>query len=663
MASFKNVKYPNGNWYLRYDGPAPEAVVSPEGEIPDSAFLERSDITSLVIGDQVSRISIWSLSGLSGLKKLHIGKSADFICLRDSKDLEEITISPENDKLLLKDNVVYVNYKTSATYPYQTILACIPKALTGKFVVPAETKKIAGSGFSGASNLTELVLHKEIDDYSGSLCEDMDSLESLTLPRLYKNGDAYWPVPMLFNRSLNPIPTNEKTYSIDVTVVSNVFKDVYDNLLKMNFRRMVQETKDFYCTCPKSLREITVLGGEICPRAFAGMESLEVINLGEDVVSIAPDAFEGCKNLKVINCAATKLIGNQLIDGVLYNSAKTELFFYPPKREGECYEVAEKVIIRPFAFAYASNLKKVIIHGNRIDEKAFYGAESLEEIKGFPSSVGEQAFAYCSSLKSLTLPYSICIDGFVGPSILVGCNSIEELNLAEFCNTGNNPSTLASMFELTPDYNQPAPIPDSLKKITLSGMSVTPNAFERCYLDAEVIINANVERICSKAFHNCWLKKLSISHKIESIASDAFGWCKIKEFEVDAENPKMKCVDNAIYTKDGYDLIKVANNESVTKFHVPNGTVSVMPFAFAGCEFLQEITLPKKIFKLASCAFWDCRSLSELYIPKAVSIVQEDIFNEGCGVKTVYYENLFKPKWAKELSKRYKAKYKRGKLN
>ena len=183
----------------------------------------------------------------------------------------------------------------------------------------------------------------------------------------------------------------------------------------------------------ESVTELTIPDGitSIKDYAFYNYNSLTSIILPKGLTSIGYDAFYGCNSLKtVLNFSgldiqkgswdngyvayyadrvinADKLIDDYAFktkDGVHYLTGyigdDTELTL-PTDYQGEIYQIGES------AFAYCSSLTSVTIHEDvtSIGEYAFYNCSSLTSI-AIPekvTSIQRYTFSGCSKLKELTL--------------------------------------------------------------------------------------------------------------------------------------------------------------------------------------------------------------------------------------------------------------------
>ena len=156
-----------------------------------------------------------------------------------------------------------------------------------------------------------------------------------------------------------------------------------------------------------SLTSVTIGNSvtSIGARAFFGCSSLTSITIPNSVTSIGYAAFADCSSLNLINVD----INNPnycSIDGVLFNKDKTTLIQYPGGKQG-AYTIPNSVTsIGDYAFAACSSLTSVTIPNSvtGIGDRAFADCESLKTVVlGSSVKVLEtSAFAYCSALETIT---------------------------------------------------------------------------------------------------------------------------------------------------------------------------------------------------------------------------------------------------------------------
>jgi len=150
---------------------------------------------------------------------------------------------------------------------------------------------------------------------------------------------------------------------------------------------------------PPSLKE---LGNQ----ALAGCIKLEKIEIPESCEIIGDEAFYGCTGIKEFGIKGNSQYSTAE-DGVLYNSDKTAVIAYPPKKTDEYYKAPESV--------------------SEIKISAFTGNEYLETVDiSTVTAVGDYAFENCSKLSSVKFSENI---DTIGTCAFYNCNNLKAVRL------------------------------------------------------------------------------------------------------------------------------------------------------------------------------------------------------------------------------------------
>lgn len=156
------------------------------------------------------------------------------------------------------------------------------------------------------------------------------------------------------------------------------------------------------------------------------------------------------------------------------------------------------------------------------------------------TSIGNDAFSYCSSLSSVTIPDSVTS---IGESAFFECYELENIEL---------PNGITSISNYT---------------------------FEHCYSLTDVIIPNNVTSIGLAAFYDCsGITSVSIGNSVTSIGEGAFMWC---ESLTDIEIP------NSV-TSIGQSAFE--NCRGLTSVTISDSVASIGHQAFYYCNALTSIT-------------------------------------------------------------------------
>ena len=239
-----------------------------------------------------------------------------------------------------------------------------------------------------------------------------------------------------------------------------------------------------------------------------------------------------------------------------------------------------------------------ILSSTDLTVEVTYNASSYKEYSGvvtIPSSVtyedktysvtsiGADAFAYCFSLTSVTIPNSVTS---IGGYAFRGCSSLTSVTLPNSVTSiGNyafdNCSSLTSVN-----------IPESVT-------SIGWYAFGGCSSLTSVTIPNSVTSIESGVFYNCsGLTRVTIGESVTSIGEYAFYSCS-----------------------------------GLTSVNIPESMTSIEKGAFYNCSGLTRVTIGESVTSIGCVAFYDCSSLTSVTIGNSVTSIEEEAFS-GCSVLT-----------------------------
>lgn len=149
-------------------------------------------------------------------------------------------------------------------------------------------------------------------------------------------------------------------------------------------------------------------------KAFARCTALENITIPNGVINIGNYVFAGCNSLQSINVSEGN--SNYLsCGGVLFDKSKSVLIKYPEGKKDTSYIIPDRVTsIGDFAFMYCISLKSITIPNSvtSVGCDAFRWCVLLESIiipESVPS-IGKGALFFCESLKSITIPENVTSD-------------------------------------------------------------------------------------------------------------------------------------------------------------------------------------------------------------------------------------------------------------
>lgn len=342
-----------------------------------------------------------------------------------------------------------------------------------------------------------------------------------------------------------------------------------------------------------------------------------------------------------------------VVDGIYYKITSNTNLTVEVTYQGSSYstyadEYSGEVVI-PTTVTYEGSTYSV----TSIGEYAFYNCKALTSvtISEGVTNIGMGAFNSCAGLTSITIPGNV-ID--IGYHAFAMCTGVKELYVADSLEPLNcTPNPLGDYYK---DYFfEDSPIENlyvgrNLSGYTFSyaygdwrstlrtveignGMTSIPNyMFDSCSKLSSVTISDNVEIIGGATFYACVFSNIQLPSNLKTIGPSAFQQSKLKNIQIPQSVTNIGdaafhyCLEldgivveegNSIYdSREGCNaIIETSTNillRGCNNTVIPDGIVGISKSAFAGCQDLTSLTMPKTLNTIGDWVFEGCRNLARI---------------------------------------------------
>ena len=594
--------------YLSFFSSSIKEIVFPEGItiVGQEAFSYCRLLSTLVLNEKLVEIGSWAFNDCISLSIITLPSSLqtlgdqvfrgtpvrriiipDSIINLDSNpfpkciSLEEISgkYSTPDKRCLIKDG---------------KLLSFASKGIT-KYSFPPEVKEVGACAFWGLSSIEELSFPSDTHTFGEMAFEDCSSLKTVTLEN---QGSGVTQLGSMLFQQCSSLRDFDISKATNLTELPN----------RLFFR--CYSLKQF--TIPKSVEIIRNQAFIFC-NSLMSVYCLPIEPpLLYSTYSRESDVFEGTpNNMKVyVNPGSVDSYKNaytwsDYANRIQAMSQPTNVIYYTS---------SDRSIVTP---------KDVF--GSSIVSNEYVDAHGIITFDGPVTIIGDEAFAECRSLTSITIPKSV---SSIGDSAFDLCYSLTSINIPDGV-TSIGEYTFGTCYSLT-DIIIP-------KGVT----SIGDFAFNSCFRLASITIPDSVTIIGNGAFQNCYaLDNIRIPNNVKSIGFSAFRYCKnltsvfIPESvtaigqSAFSECVSLKSFSGKFASEDGLLLIKEGKLISVAissldeRVTIPEGVTTIGPMAFSKCSNLTGITIPNSVTRIEAYAFSECSSLTSITIPESVTIIE-----------------------------------------
>ncbi|MCR5149938.1 MAG: leucine-rich repeat protein [Clostridiales bacterium] len=558
--------------------------------------------------------------------------------------ISEFIVAVSNESFASENGVLYNKCKTK-------LIAYPPAKNNTLFNIPDEVAIIEKNAFYRCSNLQQIFLGLNIENVGIGAFSNCLALEEVH----FAGSLDEWCKISFGGTTANPCYYAHKLYADSKPVAGyiNISTDVSDyalyglteitnihledsvskignyafygqsNLESINIPNGVEEIGSYAFNCCTALESIIIPGSvkRIGVSAFRSCVQLESIEIKEGVTNIGSSSFSECSALKTViipnsvtaiglsafyNCNSLENLTIPFV-GTSKNATGTNRVFGAIFGT-TIYSTAEGITTQyydpsfcTYYFIPDSIQTVTVTDASSIPYGAFYNCSFIKniEISNTSESIGEKAFAGCSSLESLTIP-------FVGASRAA---TGEEGVLGYYFKTAD-----VSSEDTTTQYYAGLSckfyyIPSTLEAVIITdGTQLSYGAFYNCSNLKTIGFNKELTSIATAVFKGCSaLSSVQYAGAMED-------WCSI-DFASETSTP---C---------NYATSIFINGESIEGvLHIPNGLTEIKKYTFYGFNTVTDLIFPESVSVIGSNAFCQCTGLTNVQLPDTIIKINSGAF-------------------------------------
>ncbi|MGM9524109.1 MAG: leucine-rich repeat protein [Faecousia sp.] len=262
------------------------------------------------------------------------------------------------------------------------------------------------------------------------------------------------------------------------------------------------------------------------------------------------------------------------------------------------------------AFSYCSSMTSVLIPDSvtSIGAWAFEYCSSLTSVT-IPNGVTHihsYAFKSCSSLTNMTIPSSV---RSISNGVFNGCSHLTAIDVAEENNEYTSDNGVLFNNDKTELLTYPAGKTEAEYVIPEGVTIIVDYAFYGCDNLTCVIIPDSLTRI----------KYMTTETNLNNLAfRDCVNLTAIKA----TDESKVYVSENGVlFSKDKTALIAYPAGKTEAVFIISNGVTNIGDYAFSNCPSLTDVLVPDSVTSIGDAAFEKCSSLINITIPKSVTSI------------------------------------------
>ena len=478
--------------------------------------------------------------------------------------------------------------------------------------------------FSGCSSLTSLDIPDYVTEIGSVAFSDCSSLEKIDLP---ENLSSIYTMAFANCVSLTEAEIPENI----VFIGEGVFRECsslekltvpylgssYDSEGYLGYIFGVPYVYGQGAYIPETLKTVVLTNtysvSDIC---FTDCVYIEEIIFYDGLYSVSDNAFDECYSLRKVTFPDSLVyMGHGAFENL---SALEELTlpFLGGSRDGDGYLA--------YIFGGSSgssgyvpqSLKTVTLTDvSRIDDYAFYACTAIETIN-IPddvTAIGSSAFSDCYKLENFVMPSALT---YIGDNSFNNCSSLRAVTL---------PSTLSFIGDYAFSNCRHLYVVQNLSNLNIVAGN---NDYGSVALRAVYVWNA---------FEPVYVQTAAGDYTFV-LADGVWYLIDFAGGQTDVVLPDSFSYEGATVNSYNIPAYLYYSDYEIATLYIPAVVKSIDEFAFAGCQYLTDVTFDENciIDRINAYVFSSCGSLTSVDIPDTVTLIDNNAF-ENCGeLREVY---------------------------
>ena len=470
---------------------------------------------------------------------------------------------------------------------------------------------IGSKAFVGCSALTDVEIPGSVTTIAGEAFADCSVLTSIVIPSSVTSLGAW---AFRFCSSLESVEIQGEITTIDSYVFGNC-----TSLKSITIPSSVTSIgyAAFYACSSLENVEIPASVTTIGEYAFSNCYDITNIDIPNSVTTIGDYAFQACELTDIVIPSSVTSIGTKAF--MLCEKLKTVINFSGLTFEagttanGYIAAYADRVINAPggtmvgdYVFTTAGGVNTLAAYLGNATEltlPANYNGENYV--------IGENAFAGCASIESLTIPAAVTS---IGNGAFSGCTALANLTIED----SENPLVLGAN--------------------TVVGDLVETTLFcdaplETLYMGRNLEYNRHStgSTYTSPFQRESTLTSLTIGDKVTEIPWGAFIYCTGLTEVVIPNNVTM------------IDYYAFLGCSGITNFVMGTSVEYLGDYSLCGCSGLTELVIPEGVSQICRQTLWNCDNLVSISIPASVTTIDDGAFKYCPSLANVRFEDGEEP--------------------